>query len=278
MWSGVPTETASTLPALLVEQLAKILVPARLGEVPERSGGAVLVHVAEGDDVRPQTGVGGDVSAAHPPGTNAREVDPFARGQVSRPPQHVPGDDREVQRDPSGRRPQEYPSRTFRRGCVPLSAHRGGSPNPVVPRPDRRTTMTGLPSSRRPRSRRDRHPIPAVDPWRTKSYRPGCPRRRTSQRTDPPRSHRSGPSYRAGCLRIIRGVPAPRLRGRTPPGRGSRPRRRTGRRSTRVALLGTRVGEVGEGGDRMFHASVHNGSSRFPAPSGGRHADRPCPY
>ena len=37
---------------LLVEHLAEILVPPRLREGLERAGGALVVHVAEGDDVR----------------------------------------------------------------------------------------------------------------------------------------------------------------------------------------------------------------------------------
>src|SRR5262249_2967149 len=40
---------------------------------------------------------------------------------------------------------------------------------PWCPGRIRRMSLTGFPSSRRRRFRRDRHPIPAVDPWRTKS-------------------------------------------------------------------------------------------------------------
>ena len=74
MWSGVPTVTASIVLGFLVEHLAKVFVAPRLGKCLERAGGALVVDVAQGDDVGAQPGDGGDVAAAHAAGADSGDV------------------------------------------------------------------------------------------------------------------------------------------------------------------------------------------------------------
>ena len=69
----------------LVEHLAEVLVPPRLGERLVGAGGALVVHVAQGDDVGAEPGEGGDVAAPHAPGADARQVDALTRGDEARP-------------------------------------------------------------------------------------------------------------------------------------------------------------------------------------------------
>ena len=88
-----------------------------LGNGLERAGGALVVDVAEGDDVRAVLGVGGDVAAPHAAGADPRDVHPLARRDVTRPAQHVARDDREAQRRAAGRGQERPP-----RGTVPESA------------------------------------------------------------------------------------------------------------------------------------------------------------
>ena len=102
MWSGVPTVTASIVAGFLVEHLAEIFVSARLGKGLKRAGGALVVNVAEGDDVGAQARDGGDVAASHAAGADAGDVHSLARRDEARAAQDVAGDDHEAQSRAAG--------------------------------------------------------------------------------------------------------------------------------------------------------------------------------
>jgi hypothetical protein len=94
---------------LLVQHLAKVFVPPRLGKCPKRTGGTLFIDVAQGHDVRAQSGHGGDVAPTHAPDADSRHIDAFARCEEADPSQHVAGTDGECQ----GRSPrQESSTRT----------------------------------------------------------------------------------------------------------------------------------------------------------------------
>ena len=74
MWSGVPDRDGIDVVGFLIEHHAEVFVPARLGKGLERPGRALVVDVAERDDVGTQSAHGRNVAAAHSAGANAREV------------------------------------------------------------------------------------------------------------------------------------------------------------------------------------------------------------
>src|SRR5262245_44800511 len=61
--------------SLFVEQLAKILVAPSLGKGPVATGRALIVHIAEGDDVATEPGERRDIAAPHASGADAGQVD-----------------------------------------------------------------------------------------------------------------------------------------------------------------------------------------------------------
>ena len=96
----------------LVDHLAEIFVAPRLGKCAERPGGALVVDVAQGDDVGSEPGHGGDVASAHAAGADSADIDSLARRDEARPAQHVARDDHEVEGEPAGRG-QERATRTI---------------------------------------------------------------------------------------------------------------------------------------------------------------------
>ena len=96
----------------LVDHLPEIFVAPRLGECVKRAGGALVVDVAQGDDVGSEPGDGGDVASSHAAGTDSADIDSLARRDEARPAQHVARDDHEVEGEPAGRGQERATRRT----------------------------------------------------------------------------------------------------------------------------------------------------------------------
>ena len=88
--------TAVEMLSLLVEHDAEVFVARRLGVGLEGRLGALVIDIAQADEVRAELGEGTDVAPTHAADPDAGEVDPFARRHLPRPAEDMTRDDHEA--------------------------------------------------------------------------------------------------------------------------------------------------------------------------------------
>ena len=68
-------------------RVARLIAKVNAAIDEARARGALVVHIAQGDDVDAEPCERGDVTAPHAAGTNPRQVDPLVRGGEAHPSQ-----------------------------------------------------------------------------------------------------------------------------------------------------------------------------------------------